>query len=278
MTTATATAPAAARTPAPAAALAIRPRLRGLAAERVFIGRSLIHSVRDVEALLMAIVLPTMLMLMFTFIFGNAIDPSGGYVDYVVPGIILLCAGFGAAGTAISVSRDMTTGIIDRIRTMPLRSGAVLTGHVVESLVRNLVATAVVIGVAMLVGFSPTATPLEWLGAIGIVALYILAITYLFAAIGLAASTPEAASGYGFILLFLPYLSSAFVPVDTMPEWLQWIAENQPITPVIETIRSLLLGTPMGDSAWWAVGWCLLIIAVAAVWGAWLFRRKAGRR
>ncbi|MFF2390711.1 ABC transporter permease [Agromyces sp. NPDC058104] len=274
----TATAPTTAHPPAPATAPALRPRLRGLAAERVFIGRSLIHSVRDVEALLMAVVLPTMLMLLFTFVFGNAIDPSGGYVDYVVPGIILLCAGFGASGTAISVSRDMTTGIIDRFRTMPLRSGAVLTGHVVESLVRNLIATAVVIGVALLVGFSPTATPLEWLGVIGVVALYILAITYLFAAIGLAAASPEAASGYGFILLFLPYLSSAFVPVDTMPEWLQWIAENQPITPVIETIRSLLLGTPMGDSAWWAVGWCALIIVVAAVWGAWLFRRKAGRR
>ena len=116
-------------------------------------------------------------------------------------------------------------------------------------------------------GFRPTATPLEWVAVFGLVALYILAITYLFAAIGLAASSPEAASGYGFILLFLPYLSSAFVPVDTMPDWLQWIAENQPITPVIETIRALLMGTPMGDSAWWAVGWCVAIIAAAAVWG-----------
>jgi ABC-2 type transport system permease protein len=223
-----------------------RPRLGAFTAESTFISRSFIHSVRDVEALLMAVVLPTMLMLMFTYIFGNAIDPSGGYVDYVVPGIILLCAGFGASSTAIAVSRDMTTGIIDRFRTMPIRSGAVLTGHVVASL--------------------------------GIIALYILAITYLFAAIGLAASTPDAASGYGFILLFLPYLSSAFVPVETMPDWLQWIAENQPITPVIETIRALLMDTPLDDSAWWAVGWCLGIIAVSVVWGAWLFRRKAGRR
>ena len=113
---------------------------------------------------------------------------------------------------------------------------------------------------------------------LGVVALYILAITYLFAAIGLAASSPESASAYGFILLFLPYLSSAFVPVETLPDWLSWFAEHQPITPIIETIRSLLMGTPMGDAAWWAVGWCLLFIAVAAVWGAWLFRRKAGRR
>ncbi|MBT2498302.1 ABC transporter permease [Agromyces sp. ISL-38] len=255
-----------------------RPRLSPFTAEATFINRSFIHSVRDVEALLMAVVLPTMLMLMFTFIFGNAIDPSGGYVDYVVPGIILLCAGFGASSTAIAVSRDMTTGIIDRFRTMPLRSGAVLTGHVVASLARNLFATGVVIAVALLVGFRPVATSLEWLGVFAIVGLYILAITYLFAAIGLAASTPDAASGYGFILLFLPYLSSAFVPVDTMPEWLQWVAENQPITPVIETIRGLLMHAPIGDSAWLAVEWCVGIIAVSVVWGAWLFRRKAGRR
>jgi ABC-2 type transport system permease protein len=181
-----------------------RPRLGALTAESTFIARSMRHSLRDVEALLMSVMLPVMLMLMFTWIFGNAIDPSGGYVDYVVPGIILLCAGFGASSTAVSVSRDMTTGIIDRFRTMPLRSGAVLTGHVVASLVRNLFATAVVIAVGLLVGFRPSAGPMEWLGAFGIVALYILAITYLFAAIGLAASTPEAATGYGFILLFLP--------------------------------------------------------------------------
>lgn len=247
-------------------------------AESTFIGRSFRHSVRDVEALLMAVILPTMLMLMFTFIFGNAIDPSGGYVDYVVPGIILLCAGFGASSTAISVSRDMTTGIIDRFRTMPLRSGAALTGHVVASLVRNLVATGVVIVVALLVGFRPVATPLEWLAAFGLVALYILAITYLFAAIGLAASSPEAASGFGFILLFLPYLSSAFVPVETMPEWLQWIAENQPITPIIESIRGLLMNTPADSTLWWALGWCIGILLISIVWGGWLFRRKAGRR
>ncbi|MFB6611530.1 ABC transporter permease [Agromyces sp. NPDC056379] len=272
-TTTTSTTSGAGIAPAPA-----RAKLGPFTAETTFIARSFRHSVRDVDAMLMAVLLPTMLMLMFTFIFGNAIDPSGGYVDYVVPGIILLCAGFGASSTAISVSRDMTTGIIDRFRTMPLRSGAVTTGHVVASLARNLVATGVVIAVALLVGFRPSATPLEWLAVLGLVALYILAITYLFAAIGLAASSPEAASGYGFILLFLPYLSSAFVPVETMPEWLQWIAENQPITPVIETIRGLLMGTPIGDSAWWAIGWCVGIVVVSVVWGGWLFRRKAGRR
>lgn len=260
------------------AAPGIRPRIAGLTAETVFVTRSLRHSLRDGESLLMSIMLPVMLMLLFTFVFGGAIDPSGGYVDYVVPGIILLCAGFGAATTAVYVARDMQAGIIDRFRTMPLRPSAVLSGHVVASLLRNLLATGVVIVVALLVGFRPTAGIAGWIGAIGIIALYILAITYLFAAIGLAAHSPEGASGYGFIILFIPYLSSAFVPVETMPAWLQWIADYQPITPIIETIRALLMGTAPGTTAWWAIGWCLAILAIAFAWGAWLFRRKAGRR
>jgi ABC-2 type transport system permease protein len=256
----------------------IRPRITGLTAESVFVTRSLLHSLRDGESLLMAIMLPVMLMLLFTFVFGGALDPSGGYVDYVVPGIILLCAGFGAASTAVYVARDLQTGIIDRFRTMPLRSGAVLTGHVVSSLIRNLAATGVVIGVALLVGFRPTAGPWGWVTAVGVIALYILTITYLFAAIGLAAGSPEAASGYGFLILFLPYLSSAFVPVETMPSWLRGVAEHQPITPIIETVRGLLFDLPLGTQPWWALGWCLGILAVAVAWGAWLFRRKAGRR
>lgn len=257
---------------------ALRPRISGMTAESVFVKRSLLHSLRDGESAVMAIMLPVMLMLLFTYVFGGALDPSGGYVDYVVPGIVLLCAGFGAASTAVYVANDMKVGIIDRFRTMPLRASAVLTGHVVASLLRNLLATAVVIGVALLLGFRPTADAWGWLGAIAIIALYILAITYLFAAIGLAAGSPEAANGYGFIILFLPYLSSAFVPVATMPDWLQWVAENQPVTPIIESIRGLLMGTDMGDSAWWAIAWCAVILAVSFVWGAWLFRRKAGRR
>ncbi|GAB3600062.1 ABC transporter permease [Microbacterium tumbae] len=257
---------------------ALRPRLRGASAEAVFVGRSLRHSLRDGESLLMAILLPVMLMLMFTWVFGGAIDPSGAYVDYVVPGIILTCAGFGAASTAVYVANDMRTGIIDRFRTMPLRAGAVLTGHVVASLLRNLVATGIVIGVGVLVGFRPTAGVGEWVAMGGLIALYILAITYLFAAIGLAAGSPEGANGYGFVLLFLPYLSSAFVPVASMPAWLQPIAQHQPITPIVETIRGLLMGTPLQAEPWWAVGWCLAILAIAVAWGAWLFPRKSGRR
>jgi ABC-2 type transport system permease protein len=255
-----------------------RPRLRGITAETVFVGRSLRHSLRDGESLLMAIMLPVMLMLMFTWVFGGAIDPSGAYVDYVVPGIILTCAGFGASSTAVYVANDMRTGIIDRFRTMPVRAGAVLTGHVVASVLRNLIATAIVIGVGVLVGFRPSANVWEWIALAGLIALYILAITYLFAAIGLAAGSPEGANGYGFVLLFLPYLSSAFVPVASMPDWLQPVAANQPITPIVETIRGLLTDAPVQGEAWWAIGWCLVILLIAVTWGAWLFRRKAGRR
>lgn len=257
---------------------AARPRLAPLLAERVFIGRSVRHTLRNGEALVMAIALPTILMLLFTYVFGGAIDPSGGYVDYVVPGIILICAGFGASYTAVAVNQDMTTGIIDRFRTMPLSATAVLAGHVVASVLKNLFATGIVIGVAIAIGFRPIATPLEWLAAIGIVAFWILAITTLFAAIGLAASSADAASGYGFALLFLPYLSSAFVPVETLPDWLRVIAEHQPVTPIIESLRGLLLGEPVGSAWLWALGWCALIVVIATVWGGWLFRRKAGRR
>lgn len=226
----------------------------------------------------MAVALPVMLMLMFTFVFGGALDPDGGYVDYVVPGIILTCAGFGAASTSLSVASDMTSGFVDRLRTIPVRASAVITGHVVASLARNLFATSVVLLVAVAIGFRPSAGVGEWLATIGLVALYILAITYLFAAIGLAAKSPESANGYGFILLFLPYVSSAFVPVETMPRWLEVFADNQPITPIIDALRALLIGTDMGASLYLAVGWCLLILAVTAVWAAVLFNAKAGRR
>lgn len=244
----------------------------------IFIGRSLRHSLRNVEALIMAIMLPILLMLLFTYVFGGAIDPTGDYVNYVVPGIILLCAGFGSSSTAVDVVTDMTNGIIDRFRTMPIRSVSVVAGHVAASLARNLLATCIVIGVALLVGFRPNAGVWEWIAALGVIVLFILTYTWLFAAIGLVTGSPSAASGYGFALLFLPYLSSAFVPTNTMPSWLQGFANHQPITPVIETIRGLLAGTPIGDNGWWAIGWCAAILLIALVWCAIAFRRKSGRR
>ncbi|RAR41395.1 ABC transporter permease [Paenibacillus sp. MDMC362] len=246
--------------------------------QTVFIGRSLRHSIRNAEAMITAMMLPIMLMLLFTYVFGGALDPSGRYVDYVVPGIILLCAGFGSSSTAVNVSQDMTNGIIDRFRTMPIQSISVITGHVVASLARNMLATFVVIAVALLVGFRPSAGLLDWILAIGLIALFIFAFTWLYAAIGLVAGSPAAAGSYGFALLFLPYLSSAFVPTETMPTWLQGIASYQPITPVIESIRGLLTGGSVQDHIGWAIGWCLFILVASMVWGMWTFKRKAGRR
>ncbi|MCR2806624.1 ABC transporter permease [Paenibacillus soyae] len=249
-----------------------------LTTNAVFIGRSLRHSLRNVESLMMAIMLPILLMLLFTYVFGGALDPTGNYVNYVVPGIILLCAGFGSSSTAVDVATDMTNGIIDRFRTMPIRAMSVITGHVVASLVRNVLATCIVISVALLVGFESSASFGGWLAALGVVVLFILTFTWLFASIGLVTGSPAAASGYGFILLFLPYLSSAFVPTNTMPSWMQGFANHQPITPVIETMRALLSGTPVGDSGWQALLWCCGILLLSLLWSAAAFRRKAGRR
>lgn len=247
------------------------------ATNAVFVGRSIRHSLRNIESLMMAIMLPIMLMLLFTYIFGGALDPSGNYVNYVVPGIILLCAGFGSSSTAVDVASDMTNGIINRFRTMPISSISVITGHVAASLARNLLATCMVIGVALLVGFRPNATFIEWLGAIGLIILFILTFTWLFAAIGLVTGSPSAASGYGFALLFLPYLSSAFVPTNTMPSWIQGFANHQPITPVIETIRGLLMGTPVLHNGWWAIGWCSVLLVMSIGWCLLAFRRKSGK-
>lgn len=241
----------------------------------IFIRRSLLHSLRDGEGLVMAIALPVMMMLLFTLVFGGAIAGDDSYIDYVVPGIILTCAGFGASSTSVSVSRDMTAGAMLRYRTMPIPAATAIVGHVVASLLRNLVATAIVIGVAIAIGFRPTANPLEWLGAIGVVSLWILAVTALFAVIGLIAGSPEAANGYGFMLLFLPYVSSAFVPIDTMPSWIQGIATHQPVTPIIETIRSLLIGGE--DRSIGALLWCGGIIVAAAALAAWRFPRTPVR-
>lgn len=242
----------------------------------LFTGRSLRHALRDGEGLVMAIALPVLLMLMFTIVFGGAIMTDGGYLAYVVPGVILLTAGFGAASVAVSVARDVAGGAVDRFRTLPIPAFTVVLGHVVASLVRNTVATLVVIAVALAFGFRPSAGPLEWFAALGVVVAYILAITLLFAFIGLVSGSPEAAGGYGFILLFLPYLSSAFVPLNTLPEWLRPFATHQPVTPVIETTRGLLTGGPIGT---WpeTIAWIAVVSLTGLLLVAWRFPRQRTR-
>ncbi|MFV0632998.1 ABC transporter permease [Demequina sp.] len=241
--------------------------------------RSVLHTVRDVETLLMAIVLPVMLLLIFTYVFGGAIAGSTGqYLDYVVPGVIVVCAGFGAAQTAVAVSRDMNEGLMDRFRTIDMPRAGVVLGHVIASVARNLVATAVVLMVALALGFRPGASLLEWLGVLGIVTLYVLAITTLFAAVGIASRSVEAASGYGFALLFLPYLSSAFAPVESMPAWLQPFAAHQPLTPVTDALRAYLHGEAAAAQPMLALAWCVGLTVVGLAFSAWAFGRRAQRR
>ena len=238
------------------------------------IGRSVKHTVRNLESLLMSVILPVVLMLMFVYVFGGAIDPSGDYANYVVPGIILLCTGYGAASTAVDVARDMTEGVVDRFRSMPILSSAVLTGHVVASLARNTLATLLVIGVAFLTGFRPDAGVLEWLAVAGMLVLWVLALSWVAVCFGLIARTVEGANGFTFLVLFLPYLSSAFVPVETMRAGLRAVAANQPVTPITETLRGLLLGTPIGSYGWQALAWCAGLLLAAFTAATILFRRR----
>jgi ABC-2 type transport system permease protein len=233
---------------------------------------------RNVEAMITALALPVLLMLIFVELFGGAIDTGAGdYVTYVAPGVALLCAGFGAASTAVAVSVDLSGGIVDRLRSMNVSGASLLGGHVAASVMRNAVATARVVAVAIGLGFRPEADVLAWLGAIGILLAFVLALSWLSAAIGLLAGSPEAANGFTFFVMFLPYASSAFVPVDTMPSWLQGFAGHQPVTPVVDTLRGLLLDQPVGDAWWQALLWCGGIAAVSVVAAAVLFGRRGSR-
>ncbi len=254
---------------------------------RVMIARGLRRSVRDPEAFITALALPVILMLLFVYVFGGAfnagVGAAGGYVNYVVPGLIVLCAGFGAGTTAVAVATDMSSGIVDRFRSMPIASASVLAGHIVASLVRNLLATALVIAVGLAVGWRPVAGPLAWAGALAMIVAFILAMSWLAACFGLVVGSPEAATGATFALMFVPYLSSAFVPASTMAAALRPVAANQPFTPVIETMRGLWMGhtstgAAVGHEAWLAAVYCAAILVAAASAASWLFRHRAAGR
>jgi ABC-2 type transport system permease protein len=231
---------------------------------------------RQLDSLLTALALPVLLMLLFVGLFGGAIHTGTGtkYVTYVLPGVLVLCAGYGAAITAVSVSQDMTGGIIDRFRSMDVRGGAILAGHIAASIARNIASTILVFGVACLIGFRPHASLPGWLAAAGLLLAFVLAVSWLAAAYGLAVKTAEAANGFLFLVAFLPYASSAFVPVDTMPGWIQGFARNQPVTPVTQSLRGLLLGTPVGTAPWAALAWLGGILAVSLVLSGVLFSRR----
>jgi ABC-2 type transport system permease protein len=232
-------------------------------------------SLRNVDGLITALVLPIMLMVLFVYLFGGAIHTGGHYVDYVVPGVLLVCVSFGAATTAVSVAHDLSGGIIDRFRSLDVRGVALINSHVLASVARNLMSTALVFGVAFAIGFRSDASVLNWLGAIGILAMFVIALSWLAAAIGIMARSAESASGMTFLISFLPYPSSAFVPTHTLPSWLRGFAEHQPATPVINAMRALLHGDAVGAAAWQAAAWSLGLAAFAVVLAGVLFRKRA---
>ncbi len=240
----------------------------------VMVRRAARLSTRNVDALMTSLALPIMLMLLFVYLFGGAIDTGQAYVTYVVPGVIMLCASFGASLTAVVVTNDMTNGIMDRFRSLDVRGAAVLGGHVAASAGRNLISTALVLGIAFLIGFRPSASFVDWLAAVGLLLVAVLALSWASAAVGLLAKSPEAAGGFTFFVMFLPYPSSAFVPVETMPSWIHGFADNQPFTPLIESLRGFLLGTPVGNSPWIALAWCGGILAASVAATGYLFKRR----
>ncbi|MFZ4893504.1 ABC transporter permease [Plantibacter sp. Mn2098] len=249
--------------------------------------RNLLHMIRYPGLSVFTILGPVVILLLFVFVFGGTlgaglpgVDPAGGlqaYVAYVMPGILAITIAGTAGGTATTVSMDMTEGITARFRTMAISRASVLAGHVLGNTIQGLIAVALVLGVGVLIGFRPTAGPLEWLGVVGIVTFIAFAISWLGVAMGMQAKSVETASNLPLILTFLPFLGSGFVPTDSMPAGLQWFAEVQPFTPFIETIRGLLLGTPLGWNAVFAIIWCVVISLAGYVWSMVIYERKSVR-
>ncbi|MEV7693276.1 ABC transporter permease [Microbacterium sp. NPDC089189] len=242
----------------------------------VLTGRSLRHILRSPDTIVTTAIMPIAMMLLFVFVFGGAIDTGGAaYVDYLLPGILLVTVASGIAYTAYRLFLDMKGGIVDRFRSMPIASTSVLWGHVLTSLLANAVSLALVVGVALLLGFRSGASVAAWLGVVGILMLFTLALTWIAVIAGLSAKTIDGASAFSYPLIFLPFVSSAFVPTDTMPGPVRWFAENQPVTSIVDTIRALLAQQPVGGQIWIALAWCSGILVVAAAIAVALFRRSA---
>ncbi len=234
-------------------------------------GRSLRHVTRSLDTIITTAITPIAMMLMFVYVFGGAIDiGSGRYIDYMLPGILLITVASGISYTAFRLFMDMQGGIFERFNSMPIARSSVLWAHVLTSLVANLVSLAVVVLVALLIGFRSGAGAPAWLAVVGILALFSLALTWLAVIPGLTAKTIDGASAFAYPLIFLPFLSSAFVPTDSMPGPVRWFAENQPVTSIVDTIRGLFAGQPVGGDIWVALAWCvgILVVAYAVAMGA----------
>jgi ABC-2 type transport system permease protein len=261
----------------------------GMRDSRTMLRRNLRHMRRYPSLTFMLIGQPVVLLLLFVYVFGAtlgnglggaAVTGLGGraeYVGYVTPAILMITVASTILGTAIGVATDMTEGIIARFRTMAISRASVLTGHVIGTLIQTVIALVVVITVALLVGFAPTAGAVEWVATAGLLLLLTTALTWMAVAMGLSAKSVETASNTPMIFILLPFFGSGFVPADTMPAWLRWFAEYQPFTPVIETTRGLLLGTGIGSSWIIAVAWCVALSVLGYTWSKSLFRKERTR-
>jgi len=239
--------------------------------------RNLRHALRYPSMTIATVAGPVLILLLFNYAFGGALGAAiggGHYIDYVAPGILLMAATAGSVSTAVAVCTDMTEGIVNRFRTMAISRGSVLTGHVVGSMIQTLLSIAAVLAIALLIGFRPTAGPAEWLGVLGLLTLVTFALTWLSAAFGLVTKNVETASNAPLPLQFLPFLGSAIVPTDSMPAGMRAFAENQPFTPIIETLRGLLMGTEIGTSWIPAIAWSAGLAVVGYLWARAAYRRE----
>src|SRR5437763_459765 len=241
--------------------------------------RDVRHSLRRLSMTLSGLLVPIIMLVLFVYVFGGAIGAGlgdGTYINYITPGIILMTVGSGCATTAINLCMDMSEGIITRFRTMAISRASVLTGQVLGSLIRTMVTIVLVLGVALLMGFRPTTNPIAWIAALGLIALFTFGITWMGVAFGLVGKTPAGANSLSLIFQLLSFTSSAFVRPDSMPVGVRWFAEYQPFTPVIDTLRGLLLGTPIGgNSVVLAVAWCAVLTLVGYLWARAVYNRNS---
>ncbi|MFI5954433.1 ABC transporter permease [Cryptosporangium sp. NPDC051539] len=241
--------------------------------------RSLRHVLRYPITVVISVGVPVLMLLLFVGVFralGQSLATGADsldYIDYIVPGVLLMTVAYGCQSTTMSVNQDMTEGIILRFRTMAVPGAAVLTGHVVAAVARTLVSLGLVLGVSVALGFRPDAGVFGWLAAIGLLVLLVLALTWLAVAVGLTAPTPEGTAGFTLLVQLLPFVSSAFVPTDTMSGGVRWFAANQPFSPIIDAIRAFLLGTPAGSDGIVAVAWCAGLMLAGFLWSRAAFRR-----
>lgn len=242
----------------------------------VLLGRSMRHIFRSMDTMITVCITPIAMMLLFVYVFGGAIQAgTDNYVNYLLPGILLMAIASGISYTAYRLFLDKQRGIIERFHSMPIARSAVLWGHVLTSVVSNVISLVVIILVALVMGFRSSSGILSWLAVAGILVLFTLALTWVAAIAGLSANSVEGASAFSYPLIFLPFISSAFVPTESMPRVVRAFAENQPVTSIVESIRALLSGRPVGNDLWIALAWCLGILSVAYLFAVRAYNRKA---